>query len=196
MPVHFPPGPWLRLMWYCGGGDKVWTNDVWYKITSSVPSGTNIVTVANNCYSALSGPITQFMNQNYNLNGLKVFLNNGTYTVGYDLFSPIPGVQNQNQLPQEVAVIGTINAGIGTRQGSGRLFIAGLDSQVLNGNRPSTVGEGFMTDLMTALKGLTAPGGLSTALAVWDRKTATLPEPVFTGIGPIASTLRRRRPRF
>lgn len=193
--MAFPAGPWMRVITNFTNGERNWQNDIWYKLTAVPGSGTNVVTVASSVNMAISGAFAAWMPTTCTYLGIDVYLNNGTYTVGAHIIANTPGTGGTKQLPNEDAAIVTLNCGVGTRIGVGRVFVGGVDETNTSASRVTSAGLTLLNNIATALKGVTNPGGISCVLAVWSRKTNAIDVVQFTTSESILGHRKKRRPR-
>lgn len=193
--VHYPAGPWLRVVFNFSNNEKFWSSDVWWKQTTSPPGSLNIATVAAAVDTAVQTPMLAALGTDAQYQGNDCYFNNGTYTVAAHTFPGASGTGAGNCLPTEVAAIVALNSGVGTRAGVGRLFFGGVDESNVSESRISGAGLTLYAAIYTALKGLTSPGGLTLALAVWSRKLNALEPVVFGNPKAILGHRRKRRPR-
>jgi hypothetical protein len=192
--MGYPTGPWARVLWF-NVGAKTWTNDTWFTIASP-PSGFDISAEATGLLTNIQPAWTACMNQEYGSLGLKLYVHNGTYTSSFEKYSPADGTLTNVALPEEVAVIGALSADVATRAGQGRIFVAGLDSSMVDGNRPSTAGNTAVTNLLTQLNTQANWPTLNGLLSVWSRKENLVLSPVYPSVQSVLAALRPRRPRF
>lgn len=195
MPVHFPAGPWFRTVFNFSGGERPWMNEVWWKISGSVPGSTNIVTCAAAFDSMFSAVILPVLATNVFYDGVDCYLNNGTYTVAAHTFPGTSGTGVDVSLPNEDAAVGTLNAGVGTRKGRGRIFFGGVDRSGVSDSIIAPAQITLYQAVLTAMKAVTSIGGVTCALAVWSRSLTALEPVVFTAMNPVLGHRTKRRPR-
>lgn len=195
MPMHFPAGPWMRLIIHCSNFEKSWQNDLWYKGTAAVPAGTDVQAVAMACDTAVRGAYLNWMPSSCSFDGVDAYINNGTYTVSGNTTTSAFGTGSGNALPTEDAAIVTISNGVGTRLGVGRIFVGGVADSHVTESKINDTGAPILTALMDALKGILSPGGVPVKLGVWQRKNGLLNSYNYTKIEPILGHRTKRRPR-
>jgi hypothetical protein len=195
MPVHYPAGPWLRVHLQFQNVEKEWENVIWFKITGAVSPTTNISTVASAVNTALKPSFLAWITEDCTWNGVDVYLNNGTYTVAGHVVENAQGDSDAPTLPTEDAAIVTLGAGVGTRVGVGRIFAGGVSASSVTESRVNDAGLVLLAAIKTALMGMTAVGGLVTALAVWSRSMSALEPVVYITPEAILGHRTKRRPR-
>ena len=194
-PVHYPAGPWLRVIAQCSNDEKQWENVIWYKVTPPIPAGTDVNALATYVSGILSPVYVGMMSLGCSYRGVDVYLNNGVYTIGAHVIANVAGTQGATQLPTEDAVIVSINSGVATRAGVGRIYVGGVATSLVTESRLNTTGVTQANALATALKGIVSASGVTVKLAVWSRKLGALEPYSFTAIDGILGHRRKRRPR-
>lgn len=191
-----PPGPWLRFVLYWLNGDTKWQNDVWYHV-SGIGDQADLVTVLSDFTTLISTWLcSPVCNLNSILYAVKLYANNGTYTASVANYPLQVGGQNAGAVPIQVSVVGALNSEVATRQANGRLFLAGLDTQMLGGDYPSPSAVMAVNTFLGKIKGFVSSLTWSFALAIWDRKTAILHDVIDYAISGKLGTRIKRRPRI
>lgn len=194
MPTHYPAGPWIRSQIFCGNSEDIWQNDLWFKPTGSIPSGTDINLVAAAVDTALEAAYVGLMNQDSQYLGNNTYINNTTYTDSAETQRSSPGDGIIGALPTEDAIIVRINAGVATRAGAGRIFVGGIDQSMVSGSRLSDVGSANATVLRDAMMGIATLSIVPCKLAVWSRKLNALDVAAFADAATILGHRSKRRP--
>lgn len=195
MSTHLPPGPWIRTQFFFENSEREWSNVVWWKITGSIPSGTDIISVATDFDTMFNGVLPAMLPPTTIFLGTNCYLNNGTYTVDGTVYEETPGTAAGDPLPTEDSAIVTINSGIGTRKGVGRFFISGLaEDQAIN-SRLSTLGQTNMNAIKNAIAGLLTAGGVPVKAGVWSRSMNAVEANVFLNFSDLLGHITKRRPR-
>lgn len=195
MPSHFPAGPWIRTILNFEGPEKPWTNELWWKVSGSVPPSTDVNVVAAAVDTALADPFSAAIPTVCKYIGNDTYLNNGTYTVAAHTSVDDTGDVTAVMLPNETAAIVTTSAGVGTRKGVGRLFLGGVAESSVIDSRLSTAGVTLYTAIKTALLAVTTFGPVACKLAVWSRSLSAIEQVSFITVEPILGHRRKRRPR-
>lgn len=195
MPVHYPAGPWVRIIVHLSNNERPWQNDLWFKIQGAIPSGFNIATFTAALDTDYSSAWTDCLSAVCTYDGIDVYLNNGTYTVSGETPGGAAGAVSGTMLPTEDAAIVTLSAGIGTREGVGRVFIGGVPETYVTESKLSSAGVAAYSALAGFLKSTATYGGVTIVPAVWSRKANAIEAIVFTVLRPILGHRRKRRPR-
>lgn len=191
-----PPGPWLRFVIYWKNADTQWQNDIWYNVTA-VGSTVAIDTILLDFVSVISDAWLEYESESNYLVAVKVYANNGTFTVSQVAYPNAQGsVVLAADIPVQVTLIAALDSEIATRRANGRIKIGGINTQDVTGDYPSTGAATWVQDLVTALRGFIEASGWAFALAVWERVNATLHDVINGQISPKLGNVRRRRPRI
>jgi hypothetical protein len=195
MAVHpLPPGPWLRFVLYFNGPDRGFQSDIWYQVTA--PGATaDLHTVLLDFVTMVSADLMPNLSENVTLYAVKMYANNGTFTVSFVNYPTVAGGSASQQLPTEVTLVGALKADIATRKAQGRIFISGITTDDVSGDYPSTSAVTWVNEFLAALGGFVEAAAWSFALAVWERVNATLHDVLVSGVSGVVGSLRRRRPR-
>lgn len=195
MSVSFPAGPWIRTVFNWQNDEKNWQNDVWWKVTGTVPLHTDVNVVAADFDTALQPVFVEVITPQAQYSGVDLYLNNGSYTVAGHTNPAAAGTVSGGALPTEDAVIVTLNSGIATRAGVGRNFYSGIPETLVTDSRVNPTGVTAYNNIKTAMLALSTAGGVAFTLAVWSRKMAALEVASFGTVEAICGHRRKRRPR-
>jgi hypothetical protein len=195
MPTPLPAGPWMRMISYWNNNNKGWQNELWFKVTGTIPSNFDIAAltagVSNdyfNLFSDVNSVATTF-------DGIDCYFNNGTYTVSGETGSAGDGTVTGNTLPNEDAAIVTLSAGIGTRVGTGRIFLGGVPTTFVLESKLSTAGITAYSSVLSYFTTTVDYQGMNFIPSIWSRKNNALEPIKFTVLRPILGHRTRRRPR-
>jgi hypothetical protein len=191
-----PAGPWIRSILYFQNSNKPWQNDVWFKVTSSVPSNVDVTEVAAAIDTALQADLTAPMTTDGTYLGNRAYLNNGTYTISARSNVGLNGTSSDTSLPNDVCALVSFSAGVGTRVGRGRLYLSGWDNATAQDSFLNQQGTNYQTAIGAALQGITTLGTVPCKWAVWSRKTNALDIVQFVEYPPLLAGRVRRRPRW
>lgn len=194
MPVHYPTGPWLRVVMFFSNDEKSWQNVLWYKVTAPVPGDVNVDTVASDVSTAIEATVLPILPPGANYNGVNVYLNNGTYTVAAENNMSVAGTAPDTGIPTEDAAIVSLNSGVGTRAGVGRLYLGQPSETNVSESKINSTGEPLYEAFKNSLMTLVTAGGVAIKLAVWSRKLGVLEPVVFATVRTILGHRRKRRP--
>lgn len=193
--MGFPAGPWLRAVLWWQNQEQEWQNDIWFKVTGTISPSTNVDTVATDLDAALNALLIAVICPDAFYIGLDAYLNNGTYTVKGQTNGNTAGNATGDALPTENAAIVTLNAGIGTREGVGRIFFSGVPENFTTESKLNSSGHSGYNDVATALKGITTAGGVPIELAMWSRKAGAIEKVSFTEVSNLIGHRSKRKPR-
>jgi len=189
-----PPGPWLRFVLYFNTLDRGFQNDIWYQVQNPGTTA-NLITVLEDFVTVVTTNLLPNLNANTTLYAVKLYANNGTFTVSYVNYPGVQGGALNPAIPTEVTLVGALKADIATRRAQGRIFISGLTNADVDGDYPSTFAAGWVNTFLDALGGFVEAAAWQFSLAVWERVNATLHDVLVSGISGVIGSLRRRRPR-
>jgi hypothetical protein len=194
MAVHYPAGPWIRSIMYFRSPDSQWQNDLWFKVTGPVPGGVDINAVAAAVDTFLMNQFLAFMNEANSYVGNTTYLNNAVYTISAETIHSSFGAGTLVALPTEDAAIVRLDSGIATRSGNGRIFVSGLDSDMVDESRLSTDGVAAFVGLKNALMGIVDLGTVPCQVGVWSRKLNALEVVQFVSAAAVLGHRTKRRP--
>jgi len=189
-----PPGPWLRFVLYFNGPDRGFQTDVWYQVLVA-GSTADLTLVLEDFVSLVTSSLVANLNEGVTLYAVKLYANNGTFTVSYVNYPEVSGGNSGTILPTELTLIGALKADIATRKAQGRIFISGVSVDDIAGDYPSSSAVDWVNAFLSALGGFVEAGAWTFALAVWERVNATLHDVLVSGVSGVVGSLRRRRPR-
>lgn len=193
--MGFPAGPWARVVLWWDNAEKEWQNDLWFKVTGTISTSTNVDTVATDMDAALRPTLKPIITPDASFLGLDLYLNNGTYTVRGATSAVDSGTASDGALPTEDCALVTLNAGIGTRTGVGRIFFSGVPETFTVDSRLNPDGHTAYNDFATALKAVTTAGGVAMTSAVWSRKMGAIEKTSFTEVAALIGHRSKRKPR-
>jgi hypothetical protein len=190
-----PPGPWIRFVLYFNAVDTGFQNEIWYQVTAP-GSTTDLPAVLYEFTTLIAANLMPNVASTITLYAIKLYANNGTFTVSYVNYPDLAGGSTSTPIPTEVTLIGALKADIATRKAQGRIFISGLTVDDVDGDYPSTAAHTWVNAFLDALGGFVEASAWEFALAVWERVNATLHDVLVSGLSGVIGSLRTRRPRI
>lgn len=195
--MPLPTGPWARLIIYSHNDEDEWTNTIWFHNTSAIPGTFNIQTAVNDFSAHL---ISAFANPlqvaDAGVKGMRLYVNNGTYTVGADSTTSQIGNEASAELPTEMCVVVQLRTNVAGPSGRGRIFLSGVcESNTMVSDLNST-GTTLYQAIVTALTGTITAGAVPWVVALYSRKANTVTPCTFIRLDRELARQTRRRPVF
>jgi hypothetical protein len=197
MAVSRPAPPYCTVIAYCGGDQKQWSGEYWYKPdTSMIPSDFSPAALAQT-FNTLWGPFYQsILTPTFNFYGVEVVVNFGTGAFGSKAYGTLAGTATGVSLPEDVAAVVQCFTSVGGRSHTGRKFFSMVPEPLTQGSYLSSDGLTLYQTFSGVFLGTTTDQGVGYVPQIYSRKLNTLTPA--RGIQVIAElgTLRRRRSRF
>lgn len=190
-----PAGLWVRMELFCNGTEgKEWSNIFWYKPAAPPPLG-NYQTDAIAIYTYVSADLVTLMNSNTKCVGAVVVFNDGAFSYGVEVYQELPGTLNVHMVPEDVSLVVQRLSAAPSKDKRGRIFVAGLDSSMIEGSYLSPAGvtaaAAFAVNEATPIVGSVNYDPYVFGPKTGDFHLVTVWNPV-----QLLATNRRRRPRF
>lgn len=194
MSTHYPAGPWARAVIFTQSPEKEWQNDMWFTAGGTASSAFDIQAAAAAFDTAFNAPYVAALCEVSTYQGVNFYYNDGAMTRRGETFPASGGTVTGNQLPSEDAAVVTLNSGIGTRKGVGRVFIGGVAESAVDLSRlkPGSITQ--YNALFAALKTGWTYAGVTFKLAVWSRLAGSVNAVSYYQAEQVLGHIRHRRP--
>lgn len=195
--MSLPAGPWARLLIYSFNDDKTWVNTLWFHPTSSLPGNFDVQLAANDFSSAL---ISAFANPLQaviaGVKGMRLYVNNGTYTVSADSISGQLGNEVSAEIPTEICAIVQVRTNDHGASGRGRIFLSGVCKDNTSISDLSPAGITLYQHIVTALTTTITAGTVPWVTALYSRRLGTIKPATFIRLDRELGQQRKRKPIF
>lgn len=195
--MPLPTGPWARLIIYSYNDEGVWTNTIWFHTTTTVPGTFDVQTAVNDFSAHL---ITAFAHPlqitSGGVKGMRLYVNNGTYTVGADSTTSQIGNEASGELPTEMCVVVQLRTNNTGPSGRGRIFLSGVCEDNTTVSDLNGTGHTLYQAIVTALTGTITAGAVPWVTALFSRKLNSITPCSFIRLDRELAQQKRRKPSF
>src|ERR1700742_3514795 len=190
--MAMPAGPWFRIPLYGRSDQKEFSNEFWYYLFSgSPPSNWIRNTTAVAFFSKITGNLVYVYNASVTFLGIRMLYNDGSGTIGYELYSNLTGTDTGKLLPEDVSAIVQKQTADSTRSGRGRWYLPGFSESFADGSYLNDAGVTAFQAVAVDFKTKILDQGMDIRPAHWNRKTNHLLPIVDTPVVSLTATRRR-----
>lgn len=190
-----PSGAWaLAQVFYDAPFGARWENLIWLKPDSALPGGFDVQDAAADFNAAWTAVIAPAMSDSNNILGVKLMVNNGSYTVtGVDPTAH-GGTDASGAYPTDDSLIVRSQYGAPGMNAKGRILIGGLGLQMAAGGRLSTFGVTHAQAIVDMLTAAISLNGSGFTAQQYDHKNNVLHTPAFWSFNSVFGNVRKRSP--
>lgn len=190
-----PPGAWaLAQVFYDAPFGSRWENLVWLKPDSSLPGTFDVQDAAADFNTAWAAVVAPAMSDSNNILGVKLMVNNGTYTVTGEDPTAHGGTDATGAYPPDDSLIVRSQFGAAGMNAKGRILIGGLGLAMAAGGRLSTTGVTRAQAIVAMLTAAISLNGAGFTAQQYDHKNNVLHTPAFWSFNSVFGNVRRRSP--
>lgn len=189
-----PPGPWGLVKVYGTQDQKEFSNEFWYSISAGSPSSSwDQKAAAVAFYTIIGTPMIATMCGTCKLLGCEFYYNDGSGTIGLDLYSTLTNSSVFSGIPEDVAVIIQKITAVAGKKTRGRWYFAGVGVTEVNDSYLNATGIAAYTTLAIALKTHVIDQGVTWSPAHFSPSLGTLTPIKNTPVIALLATQRERR---
>jgi hypothetical protein len=195
--MPFPGGVnFTRIELFFKGGDKVWSNILWYTTVAAFPGNWDIAASAAAWEAGITPAFADCMANTNNYIGLNYLVHNAGLARSIDTYTVTQGTQSAGTaVPDDVACVVSRLTTTPGKSGRGRLYVSGLPSTFITENRLNATGFGSFTALVGLLKGPFTNQTMLWSPANFSKKTVAFHAATDFITEPLLGTQRRRKAR-